>query len=685
MSGGDPQRFAPGPAAQGALAAAQAEVDAEVARAALREANDRVSRHPVLRAFLRAPGGIGGAVIFGGLVVLAVIGPLVWAAKGAVTDPLIQYQSHSAQHLLGTDSLGRDVLARTLAATRLTLELGLAAVSISAVVGFGVGTLASALGPRLRAVARRVIEISLSFPPILLALFLIAMIGIGAKGAVIAIGLGAAPGFARLAENYATSVGSKEFVASARATGVGRGRLMTRYLLPNMAEPLVLAGMAYFAGAIIDISGLDFLGLGVQPPSYDWGTLLTTGIQSIYVTPYAALAPALMIMITGTSIVILGEALARALNPRLWAVSSAQRGRTWRRARRVGAATAQVADPRPSDERPAEAVLRVRGLTVVLPTAAGERMLIRDVSFQLRAGEVLAVVGETGSGKTLTALSVAGLLPHPLRMRAAQLELDGVALGPLSPRRLRRHLGTTLAMIFQDPMSSMNPAARIGSQLVDGARRHRSLTRSQAKAEAIMRLAEVRIGDGRRALRRYPYQFSGGMQQRVMIAMGLMARPRVLLADEPTTALDVTVQAQVLDVLREIKEKENTAIVLISHNLGVVNQLCDRVLVMYAGRVVEEGTRDRLLRRPRHPYTQGLIASIPELSSDHPHALNAIPGRPPSPGEEPLGCAFAPRCPLVLDRCRREQPALTPPEGDERVACFVAAAAGEVDGESARG
>jgi oligopeptide/dipeptide ABC transporter ATP-binding protein len=227
-------------------------------------------------------------------------------------------------------------------------------------------------------------------------------------------------------------------------------------------------------------------------------------------------------------------------------------------------------------------------------------------------------------------------------------------------------------MIFQDPMSSMNPAARVGSQLTDGARKHRSLTRGAARAEAVERLGEVRIADAKRALRRYPHQFSGGMQQRIMIAMGLMARPRVLLADEPTTALDVTVQAQVLEVLREIKEKENTAIVLISHNLGVVNQLCDRVMVMYAGRIVEEGTRERLLREPRHPYTQGLLGSIPELKADTDRELQAIPGRPPTPGQDTKGCPFAPRCPLVAARCGEEQPGLTELGPNDRVACFVA-------------
>jgi oligopeptide/dipeptide ABC transporter ATP-binding protein len=644
----------------------EAETAAQHAEAAA-GVDEKSRAHPVLHAFLRAPGGIAGAVIFGLLLLLAIFGPVIWGAEAKDTNLAIAYQSSSAQHLLGTDSLGRDILARTLSATRLTLELGFFAAAISAVVGFGIGTLVAAMSPRLRGAGRRVIEISMSFPPILLALFLVTIFGAGAEGAVIAIGLGAAPGFARLAENYATSVNSKEFIASARVTGVGRRRLITRYLLPNMAEPLVLAGLAYFAGSIIDISGLDFLGLGVQPPSYDWGTLLTTGVQAIYVTPWAAIAPAFMITITGMSLVYLGEALARALNPRLWFITSHE-PKSLRLLDRY-----QSRQPAIKSEKPdQDVVLRVQDLNVLVPSESGPRRLIRDVSLDLRAGEVLGIVGETGSGKTLTALSMARLVPHPLRVQAGRLEVDGVELASLPGRREASHLGTKVAMIFQDPMSSMNPAARVGSQLTDGARRHRSLKRREAREEAIERLGEVRIGDAMRALRRYPHQFSGGMQQRIMIAMGLMARPRVLLADEPTTALDVTVQAQVLEVLRDIKEQQNTAIVLISHNLGVVNQLCDRVMVMYAGRVVEEGTRDRLLRQPRHPYTQGLLGSIPELKGDTHEDLRAIPGRPPTAGIDPKGCAFAPRCPVACERCHEEQPPLTTVGANDRVACFVA-------------
>jgi len=624
--------------------------------------------HPVFRAFLRAPGGLVGGLLLALLLALAIAGPIIWGSRAMVTDPNIAYQVHSAQHPLGTDSLGRDVLARTLAATRLTLELGLSAAGISAIVGFGVGTAVAALRPRARSLGRRAIETSLSFPPILLALFLVAIIGSGARGAVIAIGLGAAPGFARLAENFATSVGSREFIASAKATGVGRARLIQRYLLPNMAEPLVLAGLAYIAGSIIDISGLDFLGLGVQPPAYDWGTLLTAGVQSIYVTPFAGLAPALMITVTGTSLVYFGEALARALNPRLWVASAGRPAR--RRSTALGSmpAGATMRGQLAADD--SDAVV-VEDLRITRPAGAQWQTLVDGVSLRLRSGEVLGIVGETGSGKTLTSLAIGRLLPHPLRMEVSRLEFGGTDLTALPPGRLARVLGSGLAMIFQDPMSSMNPAARIGAQLTDGARRNRGLARAQARAEAVRRLGEVRIGDARRAMRRYPHQFSGGMQQRIMIAMGLMARPRVLIADEPTTSLDVTVQAQVLEVLREINANEGTAIILISHNVGVINQLCDRVLVMYAGRVVEEAERRRLLDDPRHPYTRALMASVPVISGAPPAELSSIPGRPPRPDEQIQGCAFAPRCPLVIDRCRTERPELEAIEAGGKVACFV--------------
>ncbi|MCW3066709.1 MAG: peptide transporter ATP-binding protein [Solirubrobacterales bacterium] len=631
------------------------------------ESGSKASSHPSLRAFLGARGGRIGIVMLVLLVGLAIVGPIVWGGKATSSDVSIAYQGSSSAHLLGTDDLGRDVLARTLAATRLTLLLGLAAGAISIAVGFTVGAFVAALGPRLRSVGRRGIEIAMSFPPILLALVLVTIVSPGISGAVVAIGLGAAPGFARLAENCATSVNAKEFVASARVAGVSRTQLIFRYLLPNMAEPLTLAGLAYVAGSIIDISGLSFLGLGVQPPHYDWGTLLASGIKAIYETPWAALAPAIAITFTGIAIVYVGEAFAHALNPRLWSSSGRVRGRGPR-----AAASAIAHAVLARDEAPADGVLRVEHLDVVVPDRGGDRRLVRDVSLTLAPGQALGIVGETGSGKTLTALSLAQLVPHPLRASFGRLELDGIDVLSVPKGERERVFGTTLAMIFQDPTSSMNPAATIGGQLIDGVRRHGGLSRVAALEQAEKRLSQVRIGDARRALRRYPHQFSGGMQQRVMIAMGLMPRPRLLVADEPTTALDVTVQAQVLAVLQEVKQ-EGTSIVLISHDLGVVNQLCERIVVMYHGAIVESGPRERVLGAPLHPYTRGLLGSILEVTTDgRPSEIEAIGGRPPAPGEETPGCAFADRCPLVRDGCRAAVPALTAVSDEDSVACFVA-------------
>ena len=297
---------------------------------------------------------------------------------------------------------------------------------------------------------------------------------------------------------------------------------------------------------------------------------------------------------------------------------------------------------------------------------------MRGVSFDAAPGEVLGIVGETGSGKTLTALSLARLAPHPLRAHTDRLELDGIDVD-----RCRRadeaRRGTDVAMIFQDPMSSMNPA-RASARSSPTARGATARCAAGTRARRL-RSAWPRCGSATPAARCAATRTSsrGGMQQRIMIAMGLMARPRVLIADEPTTALDVTVQAQVLDVLSEIKANESTAIVLISHNLGVVNQLCDRMVVMYHGSIVEEGSREQLLRRPRHPYTQGLMNSILELRPDGGRAeVAGIRGRPPAPGEELPGCPFADRCPIAFDRCRRERPELVDTGDGARVACFAA-------------
>ncbi|MCB8044953.1 ABC transporter ATP-binding protein [Microbacterium oxydans] len=322
-------------------------------------------------------------------------------------------------------------------------------------------------------------------------------------------------------------------------------------------------------------------------------------------------------------------------------------------------------------------VLLVDDLRVSFPTPAGWVTPVRGVSFTVSRGEAIGVVGESGSGKSLTALAAARLIERPGHVAAAQLDFCGTPLLTSTDRAVRSLLGTSLAMVFQDPMTSFNPTRRIGSQLAEAASEHQDITRKQAMDRAIERLQSVRVPAAARRAHQYPHEFSGGMRQRAMIAMGLMNHPRLIIADEPTTALDVTVQRQVLQLLAGVRRDTDAAILLISHDIAVVAQTCDRVLVMYAGRIVEDLPAATLHTDARHPYTRALLEVVPELDADRSEPLKMIPGRPPAPGAFPVGCAFAARCPLATDLCRENDPELVADAAGHRVACWH-----PVDGEA---
>ncbi|MEV5574691.1 dipeptide/oligopeptide/nickel ABC transporter permease/ATP-binding protein [Spirillospora sp. NPDC052269] len=630
--------------------------------------------HRLLDA-LRTPLGLAAVTAVAVLTLMAVLGPTLAGSAATRVDTGAIDQGGGSAHLFGTDGLGRDVAARVLVATRLTLELTLAATAIGLAGGLLLGLAPVVLGRRAGRLVTATVGVLVAFPGLLFVLVLATVFGAGSTGAVLSVGLALVPPAARLVQNLSASVATADYVAAARILGTGRFRLVTRHVLPNIAEPVTLFTAQSAAQILIAFSGLSFLGLGVQAPAYDWGRLLNEQLGRIYVNPLAALAPGLAVVLTGMVFTLVGEVIAQAGGrraPHRAAASDPADEQAGTSSATPSSASASALDAGGGGDTATEdALLSVRDLRVTFP---GGRTSVRGVSLSVAPGEAVGLVGESGSGKSLTALAVAGLAPHPARVAAGELRFRGV-----DPRS-GSGLGTSLAMVFQDPMASLNPALRVGRQLAEVAEVHLGASRAQASARAVERLAWVRITSPERRARQRPHEYSGGMRQRAMIGMGLMGEPSLIVADEPTTALDVTVQRQVLDLLGEVRRDSGAALLLISHDIAVVAQVCQRVLVMYAGRVVEELPVADLAVRAAHPYTRALVGAVPTMGTDRNTALATIPGRPPEPGDRPRGCAFAPRCDRARDRCRTAEPVLTDQGEGRRVACWypVTASSGPV-------
>src|SRR5215467_3869036 len=339
-----------------------------------------------------------------------------------------------------------------------------------------------------------------------------------------------------------------------------------------------------------------------------------------------------------------------------------------------------------------EHLLEVRGLKTQFPTKEGLVKAVDGVDFHIDPGETLGIVGESGSGKSMTVLSIMRLLPRPGRIVAGEVMYKGRDLTTASEAEMQEVRGAEIAMIFQDPMTSLNPVYRTGWQVGEPLRLHKGLGLAESLREAVSMFTKVGIPEPDHRVRSFPHEFSGGMRQRAMIAMGLTTAPSVLIADEPTTALDVTIQAQILELLKTVNREFGTATILITHNLGVVAGMCERVMVMYAGRVVEEGPTDDVFANPKHPYTWSLLQSIPRLDAEAHEALRAIEGMPPDLTALPTGCAFHPRCAFRVDRCIQETPVLGWVGNTQRAACWVtqggtdlAAVGASSEGRDARG
>jgi len=614
-----------------------------------------------------------GAVLLGVMVVVAVLAPLALGHSADHLYPNLRAHSSGA-HLLGTDSLGRDVLRRSLVATRLTLLMAAAATLLAMAIGIVLGGGIVLAGRRVRGAGSRLIDLMVSYPPIIVALAVTAIFTPGRVSVVVAIGLAFSPQFARLINTLATSVSTRDYVTVAQLLGLGRVRVLRRHVLPNIAAPVLVLTSVGFATTIVTLSGLSFIGLGVQQPAYDWGQLLASGLRDLFVNPVESLGPSLAILVTGLGAGLLGDGLAEYWEPRDRAAG--RRGHVRPRVPGAGQAAAAArgvpsAAPNVVAADPGSVVASVRDLTVSAQRADVDLPLVRGVSIDIGCGEVVGLVGESGSGKSVTAMAIARLLAPGLQWSADRLEVNGRDLSDPG-RKPPVELASDIGIVFQDPSSCFNPALHIGTQITEVARVHGRVGKAEARQMAVERLREARVSSPEVRLKQYPHELSGGMRQRAMIAMALLSSPALLIADEPTTALDVTVQADVLRLLHQVNRRHQTAVLLISHDIKVISAMCQRVCVMYAGRVVEELPVEALRTgRVHHPYTKALLSATPDVTRQRSkQPMTPLPGRPPAPDQMPKGCSFADRCPLAMPVCRQVDPQLLPHQ-DGAAACHA--------------
>ena len=665
-------------------------------RASRREERRRL----LLRRFLRNRTAVAGVVVLVVLVALALVGPPLspWSIddidRGAFLKP------PGGDHPLGTTQAGRDMLALTLHGLQRSLLIGFAVALLSTAVAAIVGAFAAWYGGWPERVSLWVIDLLLVIP----AFLLIALVtGGGVQGSSstwLLVALLAVFGWmlpARVVRSLTHGVREREFVLAARFMGQSGPRIVFRHILPNISSLLIIDATLNVSGAILAETSLAWFGFGVQPPDTSLGTLLGDGARQLNSFPWLFAGPAATIVLLILSVNAIGDGLRDALDPGSGASGTARPPKRKARAGdpATGAATTiggpsadapasdrsglaerverververasltdstdTVASRRADDARTndADVVLAVDDLHVSFPGEDGPVHAVRGLDLTLRAGESLAIVRESGSGKSATALAIMGLHP-PTAAMTGSIRLRGQELVGRGDAAMSRLRGESVAMIFQDPLSALTPVYSIGHQIVEAIRVHRDTDTRAATARAVELLDLVGIPDPRRRVHAFPHELSGGMRQRAMIAMAIANEPDILIADEPTTALDATVQAQILTVLETARRESGAALLVVTHDLGVVAGIADRVAVMYAGRTVERGDADAIFHRPRMPYTIGLLGSVPRPDDRRTRRLACMEGYPPSATHEAPGCPFAPRCPMVEDTCHTREPVL---------------------------
>ncbi|WP_346898977.1 dipeptide/oligopeptide/nickel ABC transporter permease/ATP-binding protein [uncultured Roseibium sp.] len=529
----------------------------------------------------------------------------IFANQVAPYDPLRQdllaiKQYPSTAHLLGTDAFGRDVLSRIIAGTSSTVAGICLALSIAAVLGVIMGVAAGYFGRWIDRAIGLFIEIVMALPNIIVLLVILTIFQRDMFAAMITVGVFGSANTARIVRGVTLGVRNELYIEAARIAGLSDFAVIWRHVIPRILGPITVQLSVFAAITILIQTGISFLGLGIQPPNPSWGGMILDASVSINDFPWLLVPSGLTVATTILAFGLLGDSVRDSLAARWTAVSRPPKNMAGR-----------VTHLPSAEKVDGNVALSVRGLSIMTWKGGEAKVLVDNLCFDLLAGETLGIAGESGSGKTLSSLAILGLLPAGVQVMSGAVQFGGKTYDLTRPETLASLRGCDIAMIFQEPMAALDPCYTVGHHLVEVIRRHETIGRAAAHAKAVEALREVQISDAENVMKKYPHQISGGMAQRVGIARALLPAPSVLLADEPTTALDVTVQAETLDLMRLAQERRQMAMLFVTHDWGVVADICDRAMVMYQGKQLETANVDTIFSHPQHPYTRALLAADP--------------------------------------------------------------------------
>lgn len=614
----------------------------------------RTVRGPFFR-LLRRPLAIVSASVLFVIVVSCLLAPVLPLIDPNQIDLVNALAGPSAEHLLGTDQLGRDLFSRLLHGG--IPSFGYAGIVLIVALGIGIplGIVAGYLGGWWDRVVTTVADIGLAVPVLIMTIVILSVFDGMFWFAMILLGVLMCPPVIRNVRGAVIGVRRENFVDAARVAGLSPFRIMGTHILARVVGPLLVQATLIAGVGLAFTVGLAFLGFGPQPPDPTWGGMIQDAVLVLARSQWPMFVAGIVLVITVLALTVLGDTIREAtVDPWVGASSRARKSE-------------------PSDPiEPGSSLVSVRDLQVQYSAGGREVLVVDGVSFDIAPGEAVGVVGESGCGKSTLARALARILPVAGRTSGGGVRFGEQAVLDLEGKQLQAYRGGSVAYVFQDPMGTLEPSMRVGALLAQVVRLHHRVGRAEAKERALELLRRVQIKDAETVARRYPHELSGGLAQRVAIARAIAGEPALLIADEPTTALDASIQLGILDLLKSLQRDSGMALLIVSHDWDVVDYLCDRAIVMYAGQISETGKLESVMERSAHPYTRALLDCRPKADSDRALPLPSIPGQVVAPGARGEGCRFADRCPIVREVCLSGQIPLISVEGDQESRCLFA-------------